>query len=132
VIDAPAKTFLGTPFRHQGRTPGLGLDCVGVVVCALQALGVPVNDRRTYKSVPPKSMLSENALRHGFTEVKKPPQRGDILLFWMRNKRLVIHCGICTGSGHQMIHVEAGRRVEFVPLRLWLPQLSSVYRMESD
>jgi len=129
MIDATAMAYVGTPYRHQGRSPGTGLDCVGIVVCALQAMGVPVNDRRTYRNVPPRSMLRENALRHGFTEVKQQPKRGDILLFWMRHKRLVIHCGVCVGKGHEMIHVEAGRRVEIVPLRLWQPQLSSVFRI---
>ncbi len=27
---AAARTCLGTPFHHQGRAPGVGLDCIGL------------------------------------------------------------------------------------------------------
>lgn len=131
MIDAPAMSYVGTPYRHQGRSPGTGLDCIGIVVCALQSIGIPVNDRRSYRDVPHHSMLREGVERHGCVEVKQPPKRGDIMLFWMRHKRLVIHCGVCVGKGREMIHVEAGRCVESVPLRLWLPQLSSVFRVRA-
>lgn len=29
------RALLGTSFQHQGRVPGVGLDCAGLVVCAL-------------------------------------------------------------------------------------------------
>ncbi len=28
-----AVSYLGTPFHHMGRQPGVGLDCAGVLVC---------------------------------------------------------------------------------------------------
>lgn len=34
-----ARSYIGTPFVHQGRQPGLGLDCVGMVFCAFLAAG---------------------------------------------------------------------------------------------
>lgn len=33
--------LIGTPFRAGGRRPGQGLDCAGVVIEALRAMGVP-------------------------------------------------------------------------------------------
>lgn len=40
-LAAAAETLAGTPFRLHGRDPATGLDCVGVVVAALQACGRP-------------------------------------------------------------------------------------------
>lgn len=39
-----ARSYLGTPFHHQGRLPGVGLDCAGVVICAARELGVVAED----------------------------------------------------------------------------------------
>jgi hypothetical protein len=122
-----AERYIGTPYRHQGRTPGLGLDCAGVLVCSLQAAGVAVNDCRTYDRVPPRDLLRDMVERHGLTREESPPIAGDVCLFWMRHKRLVIHCGIVADNGVELIHVEDGRRVERVPLRVWKPQLAATY-----
>ena len=39
-IVAEARTLVGTPFQHQGRTPGVGLDCGGVIVHLLRFMGI--------------------------------------------------------------------------------------------
>lgn len=39
-VVAAARACLGTPFRPQGRVPGLGLDCVGLVLVAARAAGL--------------------------------------------------------------------------------------------
>ena len=36
---AAARACLGTPFHHQGRMPGVGLDCIGLVIVALARCG---------------------------------------------------------------------------------------------
>lgn len=38
------RGYVGTPYVHRGRLPGVALDCVGVAICALRTLGVPVGD----------------------------------------------------------------------------------------
>jgi cell wall-associated NlpC family hydrolase len=35
-----ARAQQGTPWRHQGRLPGVALDCAGLVICAARALGL--------------------------------------------------------------------------------------------
>lgn len=44
-VVAGARATIGAPFRAHGRDPALGLDCVGVVVCALRAADVSVRER---------------------------------------------------------------------------------------
>ena len=51
VVDA-ARSFIGTPYRHQGRFPGLELDCAGLVVCAAQKAGIRVTDVSGYSRIP--------------------------------------------------------------------------------
>jgi cell wall-associated NlpC family hydrolase len=36
---AIARSFIGTPYHHQARRPGVGLDCLGVLICVARALG---------------------------------------------------------------------------------------------
>ena len=43
-VVAEARRWLGTPWRHQARLRGVGVDCGGLVVCVAQALGLPVQD----------------------------------------------------------------------------------------
>lgn len=128
LADAALK-FIGTPYRHQGRTPGIGLDCAGVLICAMRKLGIAVNDCRTYGRVPPRNLLTDMIERHGFIQQKEVSNDGDLCLFWMRHKRLVIHCGIATNDQRELIHVEDGRKVERTPIGIWRPQLAGVYRL---
>lgn len=78
---AVARSYEGTPFLHQGRLPQVGLDCGGVVVCALKAIGHPVIDAIGYGRLPAKGMLEkvveENCDKVAISEV----QDGDILVF---------------------------------------------------
>lgn len=37
---AEARTWIGTPWIHQGRLKGIATDCVGVVICVPRALGL--------------------------------------------------------------------------------------------
>jgi hypothetical protein len=39
-IVTEARTWLGTPFHHQGRVRGVGVDCIGVIGCSAVTCGV--------------------------------------------------------------------------------------------
>jgi cell wall-associated NlpC family hydrolase len=39
-----ASSYIDTPFLVHGREPGKYLDCAGVVICALEAIGEPFHD----------------------------------------------------------------------------------------
>ena len=53
-----ALTYLGTPFRHQGRTPGIGLDCAGLIICSANESGYHVDAPTVYGRRPrPKELL---------------------------------------------------------------------------
>jgi hypothetical protein len=43
IVDC-ARTYLGTKFRHQGRSKGAALDCVGLPYCVAAELGLRSRD----------------------------------------------------------------------------------------
>jgi cell wall-associated NlpC family hydrolase len=45
------RTYLGTPFQHQGRSRR-GCDCIGLPVLGCRDCGVQLNDRTDYQSEP--------------------------------------------------------------------------------
>ena len=52
MIVAEARTWLGTPFKHQARLKGVGVDCGGVPVGIAKTLGLSYNDGQGYARVP--------------------------------------------------------------------------------
>lgn len=47
-----ARTYLGTPFQHQGRIRGLALDCVGLPICVARDLGIDIPNYVNYDPEP--------------------------------------------------------------------------------
>lgn len=43
-VVAEARRHLGTPWVHQGRTPGVALDCIGLVIVVARRLGLVAED----------------------------------------------------------------------------------------
>jgi cell wall-associated NlpC family hydrolase len=103
---AAAESFIGTPFRFRGRDPRTGLDCVGLVGAALQALGA-----RT-PFVPPYAMWQrdfaaqlDSAADAGFADVTGDPRAGDLLL--LRPGPAQVHLAVVGASGG-LVHAHAG------------------------
>lgn len=92
-----ARAEIGTPFRHQGRTPGLALDCAGLICHVAAALGLEYHDQQGYSRHPSDGLL-ESALdsqpcieRVALTAM----QSGDVLL--MRYASEPTHLAIFAG-----------------------------------
>ena len=83
-----AEQFLETPYLWGGRS-SLGLDCSGLVQCALEATGIPC---------PRDTDMQEAALGSAMPD-SEPLQRGD-LLFWRG------HVGIMA-DGATLLHANA-------------------------
>lgn len=54
-----ARECVGTPFYHQGRVKGVGMDCAGVVAYVLDGLNLPYNDAKGYPRTPFDGMLKK-------------------------------------------------------------------------
>ena len=108
IIDK-AREFIGTPFHHQARLKGIGIDCVGLLVCVANELGIPIQDRTVYTSNPDgvtlKKELDQALNQIYLTEVAA----GDVLVFWYTKRQYPQHVAIKTDIGiihaHQSIHI---------------------------
>lgn len=127
-VIATARTLIGTPFDHQGRIPGISLDCAGVIVATANALGIAHDDVSGYSRIPGNGLLrqvldGQEALVRVRTESIEP---GDILL--MRFKREPQHLGIYTGDA--IIHAWQiiGKVCEHAFDQSWRRRLVAAYR----
>ena len=76
-----ARSYIGTPFHHQGRLPGVGLDCAGVVVCAAKECRVIIEDQQNYASTPTNGMLERAVVAHCESIQLADVMSGDLMLF---------------------------------------------------
>lgn len=84
---AELLSFVGTPYRHQGRVPGEGMDCVAPLIVAARKFGIvlPDFDVNGYERDPNGSLqpLLDQHLR------RKPRESlalGDVVLNGFRAK----------------------------------------------
>ncbi|MDD3287432.1 MAG: NlpC/P60 family protein [Alphaproteobacteria bacterium] len=121
-----ARRCLGVPFHHQGRQPEFGLDCIGLVVVALRAVGADVRDQLDYSSRPDGMKLVDALIEHGAVKVGDISP-ADVLLFRYDNQPQ--HVALAT-SGDTMIHsfAPAGRVVETFIGDYWRRRMLGSYR----
>jgi len=100
-VAAWCMSQVGVRWVHQGRSPGLGLDCVGLAICATRAMGLEVRDALTYSLNPVSSELLAVVEEHCARVTDE--QLGDLLLFWFRRPSDPVHAGIDIGGG-RMVH----------------------------
>ncbi len=128
LMMAAARNCLGTPFHHQGRQAGVGLDCIGLVIIALRAAGVTVTDRTDYGRRPDGNSLSDALLAHG-ASVADDINAGDVLLF--RYDGHPQHVALATNVNN-MIHsfAPAEKVVETSIGDYWRRRLVGIYRFQ--
>lgn len=100
-----ARSFVGTPFAHQQRTPGVGMDCIGLLVCTARALGIEHHDWQAYGRNPNgRTLVEKLSLSLDRVDVASLAV-GDVACFWMLSPRLPQHVGIVSDVG--LIHTWA-------------------------
>jgi len=106
VISA-ARACIGTPFRHQGRIPGVALDCAGLGIVVAKSVGIEITDFKGYPRLPFDGMLKKMFDEQAF--LKSIPLseavHGDVLL--MRISKAPQHVAIMSHDGY-MIHAYQG------------------------
>lgn len=76
-----AREYIGTPYHHQARLKGHGVDCVGLVVCVARELGVlPSNvDVTGYSRIPDGKALMHHLTAHLDEVQKEDMAPGDVV-----------------------------------------------------
>jgi NlpC/P60 family putative phage cell wall peptidase len=124
AIVAEARTWIGTPYRHQASLKGVGCDCLGLVRGIWRALYGSEPEH-----VPPYSpdwaeasgqeTLAEAGLRHLVPrDDAQAFVPGDVLLFRWRTGFPAKHAAIATAPG-LMVHAHDGAAVAEVSVAPW-------------
>ncbi len=136
-IVATARNWLGVPFLHQGRSQA-GVDCVGVLMCVAEQLGMDVvrADRTDYSRLPSGDLLVAVLNKHLLAVDFLDARAGDVALF--RLVREPQHVGLLTdyvvggsgGAGFGLLHCteDIGKVVEHRLDAVWQRRMVGVWR----
>ncbi|GAB5348910.1 NlpC/P60 family protein [Alteriqipengyuania sp. 357] len=115
ALASTASDLVGTPFRLQGRDPAHGLDCIGLVLACLDAVGAGIALPADYRPHRRRLALPADALRAaGLCEARGARTAGDILI--LRPAPAQVHAAVAVGGG-DIVHAHAGLgRVVLSPL----------------
>ncbi len=68
-------------FRHRGRSPATGFDCIGLVAFGLTSIGRPLSDKKSYGREPHKDGLRQGLIDNLGQPVQRDSMRaGDVVL----------------------------------------------------
>lgn len=135
-----ARDWLGTPYLHQASLKAAGSDCLGLV------RGIWRDIYGQEPETPPaysfdwgetggRELLQEAASRWLVAKPCDQLERGDVLLFRMRQDAPAKHLGILSGSGVRpaFIHAYSGHGVVESSLSLpWLRRIAAVYHFPEE
>ena len=117
-----ARTWLGTPYRHQGATKYAGCDCLGLIRGVWRELygreaETPPPYRPDWAEVCAAEPMLDAARRWLVQRAATKAEPGDVLLFRMSPAAAIKHCAILTAAPTphdphpRMIHAYWGRAV---------------------
>ncbi|MAL80214.1 MAG: hypothetical protein CMN55_14095 [Sneathiella sp.] len=104
-----ARGWIGTPWRHQGRS-ARGLDCVGLVVMVARQIGLTPVDLPGYARRQDGARLLSHLHKQLDVSSLHNWNNGGIAIF--RESQFPIHLGFLARDkdGPTVIHAHAGRR----------------------
>jgi NlpC/P60 family putative phage cell wall peptidase len=124
AIIAEARSWIGTPYRHQASVKGVGCDCLGLVRGVWRTLLGPEPERappyaRDWAEASAQESLAEAAARH-LVPLDDPQTfaPGDVLLFRYRERYAAKHAAIATAPD-LMVHAHDGAAVAEVAISPW-------------
>ncbi|HEV7344786.1 MAG TPA: NlpC/P60 family protein [Devosia sp.] len=109
VVVAAARTFLGTPYRHQASLAGAGCDCLGLlrgvwrVLYGTEPMAVP--PYRADMRDPANGGALRRAAERLLVAQAQPLAAGQVVLFRLGGMAEAKHCGILV-SDQRFIHAQ--------------------------
>ena len=123
LIIAEARSWVGTPYRHQASLKGVGCDCLGLVRGVWRHVFGDEPERAPpyapdWAEAARGEPLAEAAGRHLVPLASDQFEPGDVLLFRWREQLAAKHLAIVTASD-LMVHAHDGACVAEVSLAPW-------------
>jgi NlpC/P60 family putative phage cell wall peptidase len=130
-IIAEARSWKGTPYRHQGRLKGVAVDCAGLVNKSGETFGcVSATDaNKTDYLSEPDPIKMKAALDKLYIRIPKTEMRpADIP--WMRARSKAQHIGILS-ERNTLIHAVQNYDVQELPIdNMVTSRIVAVYRFK--
>lgn len=126
AIVAEARKWLGTPFHHEARVLGHGVDCIGLVLAVANAFNMDVPNQTGYARTPEEARLLEglDIYTHRINACDSQP--GDIVVIPVEKK--LRHLAILTDIGIIHAFEPAGMVVEHSINEKWRRMFRRFYR----
>lgn len=123
-----ARTWIDTPFRHQGRLRGVGSDCVGVILGVGKALGLLDFQLSNYGRLPDGMLMHRIMCEHLDKVSIESMQFGDIILFKFDSDPQ--HVGFYTDVGILHSYADVKKCVETSLDDVWKSRIVDVFRFK--
>ncbi|HET9716132.1 MAG TPA: NlpC/P60 family protein [Pseudolabrys sp.] len=122
-IVVEARSWIGTPYRHQASVKCIGCDCLGLVRGVWRAaIGVEPESIPAYAAdwaeATGEESLASAAARHLLPIDTRDFRAGDVLLFRWRQNLPAKHAAIVTAPD-TMVHAHDGAAVAEVNIAPW-------------
>lgn len=122
-IIAQARSWIGTPYRHQASLKGIGCDCLGLIRGVWREVvgrepEAPPPYSPDWAEASGRETLADAALRHLVPVPCDASRVGDIVLFRWRETLPAKHAAILTAPD-MMLHAHDGAAVAEVALTPW-------------
>ncbi|CAN7226085.1 NlpC/P60 family protein [Neorhizobium sp. LjRoot104] len=133
-IVALAQGWIGTPYRHQGATNGVGCDCIGLIRGIWRELYG--EEPETVPAYAPDwaERSGEDRLAEAAMRLFGPPlpmaeaEAGDVLLFRWRPDCAAKHAGVLAGPQHFIHAYEQSTVTRSALVPSWRRRMAGVYR----
>lgn len=130
IIAAAADSMVGVPFKHAGRNPKVGLDCVGVVLCSVWSAGCDLPDCIGYGPLPRHEVVLAELDKRAKRLHMDDAQPGDVLLFEYR-REMPMHFAVLLSNNYIVhAHGATGKVVKHRLSPAWAMRLHSIWRAE--
>lgn len=134
VIES-ARRWIGTPYQHQGRLLGVGVDCLGLIIGVTTDLGLidpSLLDYGDYARVPDGDFLQTEIAKFctqiDLPDPGQPLPTGLLVLFRFRGDPQ--HCGISSHYGAVIhSHQGAGKVCEHNLDAKWRRRVVAIYQL---
>ena len=125
---AEARTWLGVPFRHQGRTRH-GVDCIGLVLCVRRAFGPfdPPAARNVRYRRNPQAQLLQGI--EGTCIRLQQPEPGCLAMIQWPHQEHAAHVAILTPGTIIHAYAKCGQVIETTYGNPWVRWTTSLWRI---
>lgn len=127
-----AEALVGSRWRRHGRDPRRGIDCGGLLRCALRAIGVEIADSTTHDAgFPPPELLWRLCRAGGDEQHADDCGEGRVgLCSWDTGGPA--HHLVVMLDRRRIVHVDAQHRRTLVIPAAWMEQrLAAVFRVRA-